>query len=122
MASVTQRISQIKQPYGGYLPLKSFSKAIFDDGFTLNESENIHASLVGMAVDYLTRFLLGDSVDKAFHISCLGASNIGMLNKSLHLCDQGCLPRSWDPRRPAWRELRRCGAGRESVSAEALRF
>ncbi len=85
MASVTQRISQIKQPYGGYLPLKSFSKAIFDDGFTLNESENIHASLVGMAVDYLTRFLLGDSVDKAFHISCLGASNIGMLNKATML-------------------------------------
>jgi len=82
MASVTQRVSKIKQPYGGYLPMKAFSKENFDDGFTLNEEENIHSSLIGIAVDYLTRFSLGDSVDKAFHISCLGASNIGMLNKA----------------------------------------
>jgi len=58
--------------------MKTFSKEIFNDGITLNETENIHASLVGLAVDYLTRFSLGDSVDKAFHISCLGAANIGM--------------------------------------------
>lgn len=82
MASVTQRVSKIKQPYGGYLPIKIFSKEIFNDGLTLNEEENIHSSLIGIAVDYLTRFSLGDSADKAFHISCLGASNIGMLNKA----------------------------------------
>lgn len=82
MASVTQRVAEIKQPYGGYLPMKSFKKEIFDDGLVLNEKENIHASLVGIAVDYLTRFALGDSVDKAFHVSCLGAYNIGMLNKA----------------------------------------
>lgn len=85
MASVTQRISKIKQPYGGYLPLKSFSKEIFDDDLTLNEDENIHPSLIGIAVDYLTRFSLGDSVDKAFRVSCLGASNIRMLNKATAL-------------------------------------
>ena len=82
MASVTQRISQIKQPYGGFLPMKNFTKEIFNDGLTLNENENIHASLVGIAVDYLTRFSLGNSADKAFNISCLGASNIGMINKA----------------------------------------
>lgn len=82
MASVTQRISKIKQPFGGYLPMKLFSKEILDDGFTLNETENIHANLVGITVDYLTRFLLGDSIDKAFRISYLGASRIGMLNKA----------------------------------------
>ena len=85
MASVTQRITQIKQPYGGYLPTKTFSKEIFNDGFTLSEKENIHSSLIGIAVDYLTRFSLGDSVHKAFRISCLGASNIGMLNKATAL-------------------------------------
>ena len=82
MASVTQRVSQIKQPYGGFLPMKNFTKEIFNDGLTLNETENIHASLVGIAVDYLTRFSLGSSVDKAFHISCLGAANIGMRSKA----------------------------------------
>lgn len=85
MATVTQRVSKIKQPYGGYLPLKYFSKERLEDGQKLNENENIPASLIGLAVDYLTRFLLGDSVDKAFHISCLGASNIGMLKKATML-------------------------------------
>ena len=85
MATVTQRASKIKQPYGGYLPIKFFAKEIFDDGLVLNENENIHSSLVGIAVDYLTRFSLGASADKAFHISCRGASNIGMLNKAIIL-------------------------------------
>ena len=62
--------------------MKNFTKEIFNDGLTLNETENIHASLVGIAVDYLTRFSLGSSVDKAFHISCLGAANIGMSSKA----------------------------------------
>ena len=82
MASVTQRVAVIKQPYGGYLPLKNFKKENVNDGNTLNENENISAALVGLAVDYLTRFALGDSVDKAFHISCLGAFNMGMLSKA----------------------------------------
>ena len=82
MPSVTQRIAQITQPYGGYLPIKLFSKVVFNDSLTLNESENIHASLVGIAVDYLTRFALGDSVNKAFHISYLGASIINMQSKA----------------------------------------
>lgn len=82
MASVTQRIASIKQPYGGYLPMKLFSKREFDDGKCLNENENIHSSLVGIAVDYLTRYRLEKSVDKAFHISCLGAALIGMEHKA----------------------------------------
>lgn len=82
MATVTQRISEIAQPRGGYLPIKSFTKNLFSDGVVLHENENIHASLVGLAVDYLTRFVMGDSVDKAFQISCLGAANIGMLSKA----------------------------------------
>ena len=82
MASVTQRISKVKQPYGGYLPMKLFNRDVFDDGITLNENENIHASIVGTAVDYLTRFILGESVEEAFHISLLGANNIGMYDKA----------------------------------------
>lgn len=82
MASVTQRVKEVKQPQGGYLPMKSFAKEHFDDGIVLNENENIHSSLVGIAVDYLTRLMLGDSADKAFHISYLGAWNIGMRDKA----------------------------------------
>lgn len=82
MASVTQRIKTIKQPYGGYLPIKSFSKKVFTDEYVLNDNENIQASLVGTAVDYLTRFMLGDTVDKAFHISLAGAALINMKSKA----------------------------------------
>ena len=62
MYSVTKRISMVKQPYGGYLNKKQFDITTIDDGKTLNEAENIHASLIGLAVDYLTRFMMGTSV------------------------------------------------------------
>lgn len=73
MYSVTKRISMVKQPYGGYLNKKQFEVTIIDDGRTLNEVENIHASLVGLAVDYLTRFMMGTPVEEAFKISLQGA-------------------------------------------------
>ncbi len=65
--------------------MKLFSKEILNDGIQLGPEENIHASLIGLAVDYLTRFMLGDSVDKAFHISSLGAEKNGMLHKAITL-------------------------------------
>ena len=80
MASVTQRIKSIQQPRGGYLPVKSFSKELLDDGIILYEEENIHSSLVGLAVDYLTRYMSGYSIDQAFHTSTRGAKTIGMQN------------------------------------------
>ena len=49
MYSVTKRISMVKQPYGGYLNKKQFDITSIDDGKTLNEAENIHASLIGLA-------------------------------------------------------------------------
>ncbi len=39
----------------------------------LNEKEKFHASLIGLAVDYLTRFLMGTSAEEAFKISLQGA-------------------------------------------------
>ena len=73
MYSVTKRISMVKQPYGGYLNKKQFDVTAIDDGEILNEVENIHASLIGLAVDYLTRFMIGTSVEEAFKISLKGA-------------------------------------------------
>ena len=53
MASVTQRIKDIKQPTGGYINPKLFLVTEIDDGGLLlgNAPENIHAGLVGLAVD-----------------------------------------------------------------------
>lgn len=76
--SVTARIRQVKQPRGGYIKPKSMSAIILGEGSeNLKQYGNIHASLIGITVDYLTRFMLGVPVDEAFKISFLGASLIG---------------------------------------------
>ena len=79
MASVTQRIKEIKQPKGGYINPKLFAVTKIDDGgLSLGEAvENIHAGLIGLAVDYLTRTLLYGNPLDAFKISIKGATRIG---------------------------------------------
>ena len=74
MSSVTQRIKEIKQPYGGYLKPSLFKKIVYKDEKILNE-ENVHASIIGMAVDYLTRYMMGTSKENAFDISIRGYQN-----------------------------------------------
>lgn len=73
MYTVTGRIQRIKQPYGGYLRVRDLNVKQFDDGKALFDNENIHPGLVGLAVDYLTRFIMGASLEDAFQISLLGA-------------------------------------------------
>ena len=58
--SVTQRVKTIRQPRGGYIPLRMMEKTEYYDGKVLGE-ENVSPSVVGLAVDYLTRIeLTGD--------------------------------------------------------------
>lgn len=64
MASVTRRILEIKQPNGSYLSPREFKKIQLDDGKQLF-SENVHWSIVGMAVDYLTRFMIDKNTNPA---------------------------------------------------------
>lgn len=74
MASVTGRISKIKQPRGGYIKPSEFEVIVLDDGITLNEEENIHGSIVGLVVDYLTRVNMGTDIFEVFEISLQGAT------------------------------------------------
>lgn len=76
MYSVTQRINSIKQPRGGYIKPKEFTEIKLDDGIELNSNENIHASLIGLAVDYLTRLMTGTAAKEAFYISLLGSERV----------------------------------------------
>ena len=92
--SVTQRIKQVKQPRGGYINPREMETIELGEGAdSLNPDENVHASLVGLAVDYLTRFELGSPAEEAFHISLLGAKLIKettyseVLNKKLKVMD-----------------------------------
>ena len=75
MPSVTQRIKEIKQPYGGYIKPNEFEKIQFEDDNELSE-ENIHSSLVGLVVDYMTRYTMGAPIEEAFKISLLGSNII----------------------------------------------
>ncbi len=75
--SVTRRIKEYPQPRGGLLNPKMFEVIQFDDGVGLRESENVHPSLTGIAVDYLTRFATGSSAEDAFGISRKGAAVVG---------------------------------------------
>lgn len=74
MSSVTGRINSIKQPRGGYIKPSQFEVVVLKDNSILNEEENINASIVGTAVDYLTRLVIGTDKDKAFEISLQGAA------------------------------------------------
>ena len=69
MTSVVGRIASIKQPRNGYIKPSTMKAVVFDDGISLHEKENIHSSLVGEAVDYLTSFMLGTAREEAFRIS-----------------------------------------------------
>ncbi len=73
MSSVTVRIKEIKQPRGGYIKPSEFDVTELDDGRKINEIENVHATIVGLAVDYLTRFMMGADIKSAFEISINGA-------------------------------------------------
>lgn len=82
MYSVTQRIKSVKQPYGGYLRPSSFEKIQLEDGHILNDSENIHPSLIGLVIDYMTRFIMGAPKEDAFRISLKGAVKVDQENKA----------------------------------------
>lgn len=73
MSSVTNRIKEIKQPKGGYINPNNLQQIVLKDERSLNEEENIQSGIVGMTVDYLSRFQTdGDKYD-AFKISLMGA-------------------------------------------------
>lgn len=67
----------MKQPWGGYIrPKTAFHVQQFDDETALNDEENIHLILVGLLVDYLTRFMNGAPLEDAFKVSLQRAKNI----------------------------------------------
>ena len=84
MYSVTNRVDMIKQPRGGYLKCGLFVKEEYSDDVVLNKNENIEASIVGMAVDYLTRYMSCAKCADCFGISLMGARLLDLHNNSKH--------------------------------------
>lgn len=87
MKSVTQRIKEIKQPTGGYINPKEFKIIKLEDQIELNNEENINPGLVGLAVDYMTRFMNNNDKENAFKISLMGALEINELKKAQRLLE-----------------------------------
>lgn len=80
MSSVTQRVQAITQPRGGYVPPRAMDMQQLDDGNPTpldHKLENLHPSLVGTVVDYLTRMATGASSWDAFRVSLAGAYILG---------------------------------------------
>ncbi|MEO5535343.1 MAG: hypothetical protein ABIR17_09465 [Pseudolysinimonas sp.] len=93
MVSVTQRIRQVKQPRGGYIHPKTMEVRYLGSGGVAavvdHTLENVHASLVGLAVDYLTRSALGRPAAEVFTVSVAAAGRLGddWRGYALDLCD-----------------------------------
>lgn len=81
MASVTQRVKQASQPRGGYVDPKAMEvRYLGRDGAAVtidHTAENVHVSLVGMAVDYLTRVAIGRPATEVFDLAVVGATRLG---------------------------------------------
>lgn len=83
--SVTQRIrgvpeahiKGIRQPQGGYLPIELFhSKELDDGGIEVLGPENISPGIVGLAVDYLTRFQFTNNAEMSFPVARKGMEKL----------------------------------------------
>jgi len=74
MQSVTGRIHEITQPKGGFVNPSLFKVEKLDNcSKELAYKENLHSSVIGMAVDYLTRYMITGDKQDAFAISLMGA-------------------------------------------------
>ncbi|MBP3978498.1 hypothetical protein [Microbacterium sp. BLY] len=90
MVSVTQRITQynseVGQPRGGLIHPSTLTRTEIEDehGVLDHKIENLHASVIGVAVDYLSRLArvhvardeFSDSVRDVFRVSLRGAERI----------------------------------------------
>lgn len=81
-------MQEVAQPYGGYINSKDMIVKSFEGEQNLNDFENVHAALIGLAVDYLTRYMLTKDAFKAFKISIIGAETMNMVDKANYCLKQ----------------------------------
>ena len=71
MSTVRQRARAVHQKITGYLPVSKMEEITYDDARSLGK-ENLPPQLIGTVVDYLTRFMVGMSIQKSFEVSLAG--------------------------------------------------
>ncbi len=85
MYSVTQRIKMVKNDY---ISSKDFSEFSFSDGYEVKEVIPTVKAIQGLAVDYLTRYLMGCSKEAAFSVSLHGAEWVSERENAQKLLQQ----------------------------------
>jgi hypothetical protein len=78
--SVTRRIKSLGPERKVYIDPTSMDEIPLEDGIKMGP-ENLQPNIVGLAVDYLTRYRLERNVDKAFSISLLGGERSGRMEE-----------------------------------------
>lgn len=76
MISVTGRIETVSQPHGGYVPKSLFEVKSYDDYNEISDINITLSSIQGMAVDYLTRYIISKNKLQAFDISIKSAMKL----------------------------------------------
>lgn len=79
--SVTRRSRDVEQPRGGFLNPKDMVVTQLPCAKEL-ENENVSPALIGLAVDYLTRYMTTRNAESAFQISLLGAEKGGYISQA----------------------------------------
>ena len=84
--TVTERVKTIKQPRGGFINSKNYETIPLENGIeSLHPQESLHATVIGIAVDYMTRYMTGTSLENAFEVSLKGARNINEFDTAIEL-------------------------------------
>ena len=73
MPSVTRVVRSTKQPRGGYVNPRTMTEIDMQSGTALNPSENISPALMGLIVDYMSRYAMTSDAGESFQISLQGA-------------------------------------------------
>ena len=82
MSSIIEIIKNAKQPKNGYLEINKFKEISFSDDLVISENENIPISIVGIVIDYMTRFMITNDVRNCFRVSLSGAKYINQSEKA----------------------------------------
>ena len=80
--TVTRRCREVEQPRGGFLNPRDMVVTQLPCTKEL-ENENVSPALIGLAVDYLTRYMTTRNAESAFQISLLGAKKGGYTSRAL---------------------------------------
>lgn len=85
MTNVMHVVKTTKQPWGGYIRPAMMTVTQLHDQTELNTNENIRPTLIGICVDYLSRYSRGVPKSEAFKISLHGSNILGDYDNAMDL-------------------------------------